>query len=145
MSISRSEIFKLALIALVLVLLQTSLLSGFELLSINLPLAVIFVSSTLLTSTNNLIFASMLTIMVSLMTYDGTIFWSYPLLALVASKINPTQVSAKFLVAIIFSIMFTPVFEFIYAGSMNNIIAASISNLVSTILLYWLLKASLRA
>ena len=82
--------------------------------------------------------------MVSLLTYDSTIFWSYPLLALLASKINPEQVSAKFLVAVIFSLIFTPVFEFVYAGSMNSWLTASISNLISSIILFWTLKPVLK-
>ncbi|MDD9898729.1 MAG: hypothetical protein OXU45_07000 [Candidatus Melainabacteria bacterium] len=140
MSISRSEIFKLAALALVITLLQTSLLSSFEALAINLPVVAIFISSALLPAASNLIFATSLAIIVSLMTYGDTIFWTYPLLALIASKINPEQVRSKFLVAIVFSIMFTPVFEFIYAGNMANITTASITNLVSSIILFWSLK-----
>lgn len=143
MTIINKVNLKLAILCLVLVSLQTALLSSIDLISFNLPLAFIFVSASLLPLYESLLVASLLCIFSSALVYDITIFWTYPLLSFIASKLNPSQIANKLVVCVAFNIAFTPIFELIYAQghfSLMQNLKAILANLAVSIILFIITK-----
>jgi len=143
MAFLQKEDWKLVLFCLVLVNLQVAVFCSFDSIPFNLALAFIFVSSSLLPIYQNLVIASILCILSSLLVYDMSIFWIYPLLAFILSKLNPHQIADKLIICIIFNIIFSPILELIYsqgAINFNHILVATLTNLAVSLILFFISK-----
>lgn len=134
---------KLAIICLILVSLQIALFSSFDSIAFNLPFSFILVTASLLPLYESFVVASLFCILSSLLVYDLSIFWTYPLVAFIASKLNPSQIANKLIVCVAFNIVFTPIFELIYAHeicSMIHNLRAILANLIVSVFLFLITK-----
>lgn len=133
---------KLLVFCFVVINLQTGLLSDFAPLPINLVLSVILVMSSLLSLYESVLAATILCVGSSLLIYDHHIFWVYPIVAVIASRINPPQIADKFLICIIYNLAFTPLIELLHPNTnyIHQILTATLANLLCSITLFFIVK-----
>jgi|GEM_PF-3061002 len=106
MKFFNSFLLKATLFAFVLLLLQ--IVFAFK---VNLLLTAILVFASLLGSYETLILAILALCFSSAFLYNGAYAWHYLLVALVAARINPKQIPDKFIVTILYAIVFTASIE----------------------------------
>lgn len=143
MLISISQIVRIFLFCLIIINLQIALLSNFAALPFNLPFASILVFAASAGIFQTLICAVFFCLFSSLTVYDNYIFWLYPIIALVAARINPPQIGDKLLVCIVYNLVFTPIIELCYPHANNyfdSIFRAVLSNLLATMFLFFIIK-----
>ncbi len=133
---------KVLIFCLVLINLQTALLSSFVALPFNLSFVSILVMAPLLGLYENLVAATILCVGSSLLVYDHHIFWLYPVIALVANRINPPQIADKLLICIIYNLLFTPLIELTQPSTnyVGQILTATLTNLICSIPLFFIVK-----
>lgn len=133
---------KVLVFCLVVINLQTALLSSFAALPFNLAFSSILVIASLLGIYESVLAAMILCIGSSLLVYDHHIFWLYPLIALIANRINPPQISDKLLICIIYNLTFTPLIELLHpnVNYMDRILMAMLTNLLCSIPLFFIVK-----
>ncbi len=133
---------KVLIFCLVVVNLQIALLSSFVALPFNLSFVCILVMAPLLGIYEIMIAATILCISSSLLVYDHHIFWLYPLIALIANKINPPQIADKLLICIIYNLFFTPLIELLHPSTnySGQILTAILTNLLCSIPLFFIVK-----
>jgi hypothetical protein len=133
---------KILIFCFVVINLQVSLLSGFAALPFNLAFVSILVIASLLGIYESMLAASILCIGASLLIYDHYIFWLYPLIALIANRINPPQIADKFLICIIYNLGFTPLIELLHPSTnyTNQILTSILTNLLCAIPLFFVVK-----
>lgn len=79
----------------------------------------------------------------SLFFYDSALLWQYLLVAFVAGYFNPKQVPDKFLIVLLYSILFTAFWEFFNPNSLSyldNLIESVLLNSAMLVPLYFLLR-----
>lgn len=133
---------KVLIFCLVVINLQTALLSSFVALPFNLGFVTILVMATTLSLYENIIAATILCVVSSLLVYDQHIFWLYPLIAFIAHKINPPQIADKLLICIIYNLLFTPLIELMHPSTnyVAQILTATLTNLLCSIPLFFIVK-----
>ncbi len=133
---------KLVIFCLLVFNLQVSFLSSLVILPFNLPLVSILVMAPLLGLYENLVAATIFCICSSLIVYDQHIFWLYPVLALLAQKINPPQIADKLLICIIYNLVFTPLIELLHMTNnySNQALTATLTNLICSIPMFFIIK-----
>lgn len=133
---------KILIFCFVVINLQTSLLSGFPALPFNLAFVSVLVIASLLSIYETVLAASILCIGSSLLIYDQYIFWLYPLIALIANRINPPQIADKLLICIIYNLGFTPLVELLHPSTnyTNQILTSILTNLLCAIPLFFIVK-----
>ena len=133
---------KVLIFCLVVINLQTALLSSFVALPFNLCFVSILVMAPLLSTYENIVAATILCIGSSLLVYDHHIFWLYPVIALIANKINPPQIADKLLICIIYNLLFTPLIALTHLSTnyVGQILTATLTNLICSIPLFFIMK-----
>ncbi len=99
-------LLKAALLAFVLLLLQVVFAP-----KVNLLFTAILVFASLLSSYETLVLAVIAAALTAALLYSTTYPWYYLLVALIASVINPKQIPDKFIVTILYAIVFTALVE----------------------------------
>lgn len=135
---------KVFILCTLLVMLQTAIIDDLFGFPVNLAFTTIIALATL-TNLFEAVLASLLFISFSAMlSYDGFLPWIYLVIAIFASKFNPSNISDKFLVAIFFTLLLTPVNEIFnpYTSTfLYKVMAASIANVVILFPLYFVIKS----
>jgi hypothetical protein len=111
--------------------------------SLNLPFACIIVFSTLLSVYEATLAALIFMSFVFLLSYDSQIIWAYPLIAIISSKFNPEDIEDKFLVSIVFALIFSPIIElFNPHGSdyISKLLYSSLSAVITIIPVFFMTK-----
>lgn len=126
-------------------LMQTSLISDNYLtdIQVNLIFCSMIVFASMLTLLETMIAAVFFTISISTLLYDGQIYWFYPIAAAFASKLNPDFIPDKFLIAILYTIGFTPLFELMNTSSTaywDRTMEAVLLNVLTVIPIYIIVK-----
>jgi hypothetical protein len=126
-----------------LMCLQLALVQEFMGFSLNLPLACIIAFSTLLSMFEAVLASILFMSFVFLLSYDSQIIWAYPLIAIMASKFNPEDIEDKFLVSIVFALIFSPLLELLNPNSseyLSRILYSSLSTVVTVIPVFFMTK-----
>lgn len=138
------QIIKLALFAFLILTLQISVLKEFTDLAFNLPLVTIIAIASLASLELTLASAAVIVGIISLLSYNSLVYWTFILAALVTNQLNPKNLEDKFLIAAFYCAISTPIFEIIYApvkeGLINKSIIATLVNLATLIPIYFILK-----
>lgn len=82
-----------------------------------------------------------------MLLYDKSIFWLYPLFSFIAFKINPKQISDKFLICVLYTIFFTPLYELFSQSSLSYLDRVSesiLANIAIVPALYLIVKLTFK-
>jgi len=134
---------KIALFAFLVVIVQVAVVTQLSDLPINLAFCTIIASASLLGFLEVSVLCGALLVASSLLVYSGFVFWIYPVIGIIAHRINPNHIADKFLVSIIGVFIFTPILEMFNPSSLNylqKIISALLFNVMATIPMYFLVK-----
>jgi hypothetical protein len=135
-------ILKVFLFCFAIICLQLSIVQDFLGFSINFPLACIIAFSTMLSMFETVLASVFFMSFVFLLSYDSQLIWAYPVIGIMASKFNPEDIEDKFLVSIVFSLIFGPLLEFFNpnsSGYLNKILYASLSTVIAVIPIYFMI------
>lgn len=138
---------KIFIFCFLVVNLQLSIIPLLSFPSFNFAFAAILASSILLTSLESFVLATLLAAMSSMLVYDNSIFWLYPVIAVIANKINPPQINNKIFVLLVYCFIFTPALEIFNpskAGYFINASTAIALNLVASLVMYWVISLTLK-
>lgn len=144
----RAKIFlavKVMLYCLVIWLIQTSLVTDlyFVDVQVNLIFASLLVFASYLGFFETIIAAVSFTMLIALLLYDSQIYWFYPLGAALASAINPHFIPDKFIICVLYTIGFTPLFELMSTSNtpfFDRTVEAVLLNLLTIIPVYMLVS-----
>jgi hypothetical protein len=134
---------KIGLFAFCIVVAQVAVVSQVTDLPINLPFSAIIAFASLLGLFEVTALSGALCVISTLLVYSNFIFWIYPVIGIIAQRVNPSHIADKLLVSIIGVFVFTPILELFNPSSLNflqKIISALLFNLITTIILYFLVK-----
>ena len=138
---------KIVFFTFLILVLQIAVLKEITDLSINLPLIAVISIASFSNLSTSLYSTGLLVIAISLLSYNNHVYWDYLLLAFVVNQFNPKNLSDKFLVAAFYCIVFSPIFELIYAPSqeafLDKCISVTLINLATLIPVYFVLKLGL--
>ncbi len=126
-------------------LLQTALIGDLYLtdVQVNLLFSSLIVFASCLSFFETIIAASFITISISMLLYDSQIYWFYPIAGALASWMNPNFVPDKFLIAILYTISFTPLFELMSTSSTpywDRTMESVLLNVLTVIPLYVIIR-----
>lgn len=134
---------KIGLFAFLIVIVQVAVVSQLTDLPINLAFSAIIAFASLLGLLEISVLTGALVVGSTLLVYNGFIFWIYPVIGIIAQRINPYHIADKLLVSIMGVFVFTPILELFNPSSLNylqKIISALLFNLITTIPMYFLVK-----
>ena len=134
---------KIFLFCFLLISLQISTVTEFMGFSFNFPFACIIVFASLLSLYEATLTALIFMIFVSMFSYDSQILWIYPVLAILGTKLNPSNIDDKFLVCIVYVLIFTPLLELFNPSSLGFLartLNSSLSTIITAIPLFFLVK-----
>ena len=144
MSLKTWQSLKLFLIAALVLSLQTAVLKELINFEINLVLVSIICIACFTSLNLSILTGIFFVLVINLLTYNSSFYWIYLLLAIVANQFNPKQLEDKFLVAVFYCALFSPVFELIYTPFKDNLlhkcIMATLINTLALIPMYFLIK-----
>ena len=127
--------------------LQVAVLKEITDISINLPLVAIIAIASFSSLSVSIYTSTFLVIAISLLSYNSSVYWTYILVAYITNQFNPKNLEDKFLVAVFYCLIFSPIFELIYTPVRTELVDKSISvtliNLATLIPVYFILKLSL--
>ncbi|MEY3369908.1 MAG: hypothetical protein RLZZ361_578 [Cyanobacteriota bacterium] len=134
---------KIGFFAFLIVVVQVAVVSQLTDLPINLAFCTIIAFASLLGLLEVSVLCGALVVGSTLLVYNGFIFWIYPVIGIIAQRINPYHIADKLLVSIMGVFVFTPILELLNPSSLNylqKIISALLFNLITTIPMYFLVK-----
>jgi len=134
---------KIAIFAFLVVLVQVAVVTQLTDLPINLPFSALIAFASLQGFLEVCVLGGALLLGSTLLVYNGFIFWIYPVIGIVAQRINPNHIGDKLLVSIMGIFVFTPILELFNPCSLNyfqKIISGLLFNLIATIPMYFLVK-----
>ena len=122
-------------------LIQTSLITDLYLtdVQVNLILVSLIVFASKLSMYEVVIASSFFTIAIASLIYDSQIYWFYPIVAVIAKLINPDFIPDKFLICILYTLTFTPLFELMSTSStpyLDRTMEAVLLNVATIIPIY---------
>ncbi len=124
--------------------LQVAVIKEFTSLNFNLPLVSIIAISSFSNLEISLYCAGLNVVLINLLSYNNSFYWSYLLVALAVNQLNPKNLEDKLLIALFYCVILSPVFELIYTpfreNLINKCITSTLINLASLIPLYFILK-----
>lgn len=134
---------KILLFSFIVINLQIAIVGNCYGFTVNLPFASIIVFAALLSLYEAVFAALIFMVLTSIFSYDSQILWIYPILAFIAVKLNPSHIDDKFLVAVIYSLVFTPLLELFSLSNQEYLartLNSSLSTIASVILLFFIVK-----
>ena len=134
---------KIFLFCFFLISLQIAVVTEFMGFSLNFPFACIIVFASLLSLYEATLAALIFMIFVSMFSYDSQILWIYPVIAILGTKLNPSNIDDKFLVCIVYALLFTPLLELFSSSSLSLVartLNSSLSTIITAIPLFFLVK-----
>lgn len=119
-------------------IIQTSLITDMFMVDVqvNLIFTSLIVFAAYLGFYETILAAVFFTIFISVLLYDQYIYWLYPIGAIAASLLNPNFIPDKFLICILYTIIFTPLFELMSTSStgyFDRTVEAVLLNLLTMI------------
>lgn len=136
---------KVIAFCLVVSLAQTSLFADtyFADVQIDLVFATLLVFISRLGLFEVIVASLFFAVFTSMLLYDNALYWFYPIVAVLAHKINPDQIADKFLVCILFTIFLTPLYELLNLRDIpyiDRVISGVIVNILLIVPIYVLVK-----
>lgn len=139
---------KIFLFCFALVSLQIAVVTEFAGFSFNFPFACIIVFASLLTLYEATLAALFFMVFIAMFSYNSQILWIYPIIAILGTKLNPSNIDDKFLVCIVYALLFTPLVELFSSSSLGlvaRILNSSLSTIITAIPLFFLVKVLFKA
>lgn len=137
---------KILIYCLIIISIQTSFIGQFTSLNINLVFCSLIVFASILGFTENLIAVTLFTTFSAMLFYDGSIYWLYPVLSMIAYKLNPEQIPDKFLICVLYTIVFsalTEIFNPASTGYIDKVMEAVLINTATIVPLYFVTRSLL--
>lgn len=131
------------LFCFLLMSLQIAVVSDFFGFTLNFPFACVIAFTSLLTLYEATLAALIFMIFISMFSYDSQILWIYPVIAIIGTKLNPSNIDDKFLVCIAYVLIFTPLLEIFNSSNVNfisRVLNSSLSTVITVIPLFFLVK-----
>lgn len=142
------QLTKLFFLALILLALQISLVKEITSFNINLPLLSIIAIASFCSLELSLYTAMFYIATTYILSYNNTIIFGYAIAALLCYKCNPKNIEDKFLVAMFYCLVLSPIFEIIYNPIKDNLIQSSIQNTITNMIcmipIYFIVKTTLK-
>lgn len=126
-------------------LLQTALIGDLYLtdVQVNLVFCSLIVFASTLTLFETVVAAVFFTVASSMLLFDGDIYWFYIVGAALAAWINPAFIPDKFLISLLYTLTFTPLFELMSPSSTpywDRTMEAVLLNVLTVIPLFVIVK-----
>ena len=128
----------------VVINLQLALVGDYLGFTFNFPFATVIVFASLLSLYESCLAALIFMVMISCYSYDSQILWIYPIIAFIGVKLNPNSIDDKFLVTIVYSLLFTPLLElFSYSNQayFTRTLNSCLSTIASVVILFFIVKS----
>lgn len=113
-------------------LIQISLVSEIAGFIPNLPFACIIVFASVLSLYETALAGLIFMVLITMFSYNSHVLWIYPLIAILAAKLNPASIDDKFLVCIVYCLLLTPILE-IFDPSGSGFIAKTLNTSLGVI------------
>lgn len=138
------QFFKATVFVCFVITLQIAVLKEFSTLGFNLPLVSIIAISSFVNLEISIYSASLSIVLINLLSYNNSFYWSYLIVAILVNQLNPKNLEDKFLIALFYCVILSPIFELIYTplheNLINKCITSTLINLATIIPLYFILK-----
>lgn len=137
---------RIAIFSLAIVVLQVSVMQLYWGLEFNLISGAIIALASLLGIYETVLASLIFTIATTMLSYDSSVSWIYIIIAIIASKINPSSIADKFLVAIIYCFLFSPLMAFFDPSSKAYLIKLlnySFTTVITMIPCFFIIKMNL--